>query len=461
MSMHYASPLGKLRIAIIICCLILIIGIFGYAYLSDKNDSVIKKDDIISNVEKISDEDFGYTYVSSYAKRYGIGNLNTYKLNAIEDQLEKDFYKPLPEEKVLAKDACLLFVEHYYDSVDLKDKKAVTDAFLKCFFASIGDPYAFYRTQEEFMAFIESLQGGEEFVGIGVMINQETLEILMVYEDSGAAAAGIKAGDFIYGVEDKTINNTPKDELLNMIKGEPDTTVRITVKRGEELIEFTVIRKKLTEKSVYYRMGDDKVGYIQIIQFLQDTPAQFEEAVDFCTEGGAVALVIDVRYNPGGLLDAVVDVIDYLTPDDKERRIGSYTQTGVEHVYYTTDGHSVDLPIAVICNEGTASAGELFTAAMRDYADEGVLDTVIVGTNTYGKGVAQNSYSLYDMSGITYTIGYFNPPCDINFDGVGVEPDFTVEEQDGKDAPLEEAKEKVLEFTDVNNSTTVFVGAAA
>ena len=459
--MHHSSPLGKLRIVIIICCLGLIIGILGYAYLSDKNDSVLDSNEIIGNIEELGDEDFGYTHVSSYAKKYGIGNLNTYKINAIEEQLEADFYKPLPEEKDLAKEACLLFIEHYYNSVDLTDKKAVTDAFLKCFFASIGDPYAFYRTNEEFMEFIESLQGGEEFVGIGVMMNQETLEILMVYEDSGADAAGIMAGDFIYGVEGKTINDTPKEELLNLIKGEPDTTVRVTVKRGEELIEFTVVRKTLTEKSVYYRMGEDKVGYIQIIQFLQDTPAQFEEAVDYCTNGGAVALVIDVRYNPGGLLDAVVDVIDYLAPDAQERRIGSYTQTGVEHVYYTTDGHSVDLPIAVICNEGTASAGELFTAAMRDYGNDGVLDTVIVGTTTYGKGVAQNSYSLYDMSGITYTIGYFNPPCDINFDGVGVNPDFTVNEENGKDAPLEMAIDKVLEFTNVNNSATAFIGAAA
>ena len=459
--MHYASPLGKLRIAVIICCLILIIGIFGYAYLSDKSISVVDKDDILSNIEKLGTEDYGFNYVSAYVKKYGVGNVNTYKLNAIEDQLEKTFYKPLPEERVLAMDTCLLFVEYYYDEIDLDNKTQVTDAILKCMFASIGDPYAYYRTTEEFMEFINSLQGGDEFVGISVMMNQETLEILMVYEESGAAEAGIMPGDVIYGVEDKTVDDTPTDELLNLIKGEPDTTVKVTVKRSDELIEFTVTRRTLTEKSVYYRMQDDLIGYVQITQFLNDTPAQFETAIDYCIENGAVALVIDVRYNPGGLLDSVVSVIDYLAPDGEARRIGSYTESGVEHVYYTNDGHSVDLPIAVICNENTASAGELFTAAMRDYGDEGVLNTVIVGTTTYGKGIAQNSYTVYDASGITFTIGYFNPPCDINFNGVGVTPDYEVKEVQGADAPYETAKDKVLEFTKIKDSTTVFIGAAA
>lgn len=461
MSMHTASPLGKLRVAVIICCLVLILCIFGYAYLSNRNNAVSDKDDIIARVEELENEDFGYTFVSSYVKKYGISNLNTYKINAIESQLETDFYKELPEERILAKSTVLFFIEYYYDTIDLSDKTAVTDAILKCLFASIGDPYAYYRTVDEFKEFIGSLEGGEEFVGIGVMVNQETLEIQMVYPDSGAEAAGIRPRDIIYAVDDVRADSVGVDALMDMIKGEIDTTVKITVKRGDDLLDFTVTRKTLTEKTVLYRMEENKIGYIQITQFLQNTADEFKEAIDFCEKSGAVALVIDVRYNPGGLLNSVVDVIDYLTPDSESRRIGSYTQSGVENVYYTDDGHALDLPIAVICNEGTASAGELFTAAMRDYGEEGVLDTVIIGTTTYGKGVAQNSYQMYDMSGITYTIGYFNPPSDVNFDGVGVIPELKVEEVSGKDAPLESALEEVLELANKNNSTTVYIGAAA
>lgn len=459
MSMHYSSPLRKLRVAVIICCLILIIGILGYAFLTNRETTVLAKNEITDNVQTLGGEDYGYTFVSSYLKKYGIGNINSYKMNAIESQLESDFYKELPEERQIAKDTAFLFVEYYYDVIDLENKKEVTDALLKCFFSSIGDPYAFYRTEEEFAEFIGSLEGGREFVGIGVLMNQETLEIQMVYPDSGAAEAGIKPRDVIYAVDGVTLEEASAEELVSMVAGEVDSTVKVTVRRGDELIEFTVTRKIISERTVLYDIDQDKVGYIQITQFLQNTPAEFKEAVDYCETNGAVALIIDMRYNPGGLLTSVVDVIDYLAPDSDSRRIGSYTQNGLENVYYTKDGHSVDLPIAVLCNEGTASAGELFTAAMRDYGEEGVLDTVIVGTTTYGKGVAQNSYSLYDMSGITYTIGYFNPPSDVNFDGIGVIPEYEVEEVSGKDAPFECAKEEILKLT--KGGTTVNLGVAA
>ena len=459
MSMHCCSPLGKIRTVVIISCLILIIGIFGYAYLTDKNNSVIDKDDIVLNVESIDAETATYDYVSSYLKKMGIGNLNTYKINSIEAQLEDDFYKDLPEEKELAKAISLLFVEHFYDSIDLEDKEAVTDAVLKCFFASIDDPYAYYRTAKEFEDYLTGLEGGEEFVGIGVLMNSETLEIIMVYPDSGAEEAGIKERDVLYAIEGEVFTKENQEELLSRMKGEPETAVNVTVKRGEELITYTVTRRTLIERSVYHNMLEGNIGYIEITQFLETTTVQFMESVDYCVANGAVALVIDVRYNPGGLVHTATEVVDYLAPDAKDRRIASYNYSGGEHVYYTTDGHSVDLPIAVICNEYTASSGELFTSALRDFGKEGIMDVVIVGTTTYGKGVLQNSYSLYDGSGITYTIGYCNPPSNVNYDGIGIIPDVEMEEIAAVDAPLSVAVEEVLKL--VNSNGGALGGAAA
>ena len=459
MSMNCYSPLGKIRAIIIISCLVLILGIFGYAYLTDRNNSVVEKDDIIANVENIDTENLDYSYVSSYLKKMGIGNLNAYKLNTIEAQLEDSFYKDIPEEKELAKAISLLFVEYFYDTIDLEDKEAVTDAVLKCMFASIGDPYAYYRTAKEFEDYLTGLEGSEEFVGIGVMMNSDTLEIIMVYPDSGAAEAGIKERDVLYAIEGEEFTKENQEELLNRMKGEPDTTVNVTVKRGEELITYTVTRRTLIERSVYHNMLEGNVGYIQITQFLETTSVQFMESVDYCVANGAVALVIDVRYNPGGLVHTAVEMVDYLVPDAEGRRIASYTQGESEYVYYTTDSHSVDLPIAVICNGYTASSGELFTSALRDYGKDGTMDVVIVGTNTYGKGVLQTSYTLYDGSGITYTIGYCNPPSNVNYDGIGIAPDVEMEEIAAADAPLSVAVEEVLKL--VNSNGDAFGGAAA
>lgn len=464
MSMHRASPLGKLRAIVVILCLAIILGVLGYAFLACRANSVLGKDEILARIDELSGDDPDYNYVSSYLTKYGINNINSIKLNSVEKRLEDNFYKALPDEMEIAKSVTMLFLSDYYDAIDLSNKEAVTDAILKCMVESIGDDYAYYRTRAEFEEYLSGLEGGEEFVGIGVQVNRETLEITMVFKDSGAEAAGIKPGDIIWGVENKTAEDTSLDDLINMIRGEPDTPVKVIVKRDGELLEFTATRKVLTERSVYYEMKGE-IGYIQLVQFLGDTPAQFKEAVDFLEESGAGALVIDVRYNPGGLLNSVVDIIDYLVPDAEGRRIGSYTELGVEYVFHTRDGHSTDLPIVVICNEYTASAGELFTGAMKDYAKEGVMNALIIGTHesghTFGKGVAQNSYTLYDLSGLTFTIGYFNPPSNENFNGVGVEYDMTVGEAEDKDAPLEGAIEEALKLSIKQDGTEVSLDAAA
>ena len=462
MSMNSASPLGKIRVGVIICCLVLILGILGCSYLNDKNSSVLDKDEITNKVENSENESSDFSYISAYIKQYGVGNINTYKINQAEANINSYFYKELPDRAVLAKEIVSLFVEHYYDKIDLNDKNAVTDAVLECFIAALDDRWAFYRTAEKYQDYSDSLEGGSEFVGIGVQVNAETLEISMVFRDSGAYEAGIKPRDIIYGVEDKTVENTSKEELLNMIKGEEGTTVKITVKRGEELKEFTVTRKRLTEKTVNYDIDGNNLGHIQITQFLGTTAEEFKEAVDYCTTRNVKALIIDVRGNPGGLLNSVVEIIDYLAPDAEGRRIASYTQSGENIVFYTGDKHSIDVPVVVLCDENSASGAELFTAAMRDYGKDGVMNTLVIGKTTYGKGLVQTSFLLYDNSALTFTIGHYNPPCDVNFDGIGVIPDIEVEDNVlGTDVPLNLAIEKALELASKKDGFTVYLGEAA
>ena len=461
MSMHNASPIGKVRVAVIICCLILIAGIVGCSYINDRNASVLSKDDITNKIESTDTEDSNYSYLSEYIKKYGVGNINTYKINQAESTIRSNFYKELPDRDTLAKETVSLFVEHFYDDIDINDRGAVTDAILNCFIATIDDRWAYYRTADQYLDYSGSLAGGSEFVGIGVRIDAETLEILSVFRDSGAFEAGIQRKDVIYGVEGKTVEDTPKDELVNMIKGEVDSTVKVTVKRGEELLEFTITRKLLKEATVYYDIDENNLGYIEILQFFGTTADEFKEAVDYCTTRNAKALIIDVRSNPGGLLNSVVEIIDYLAPDAEGRRIASYTQNDENIVYYTGDKHSVDVPVVVLCNENSASGAELFTAAMRDYGKDGVMSTLVIGKTTYGKGLVQTSFLLYDNSALTLTIGHYNPPCNVNFDGIGVIPDIEVDEVPNADAPLDTAIEKALELASKNDGFTVYLGEAA
>jgi carboxyl-terminal processing protease len=143
-----------------------------------------------------------------------------------------------------------------------------------------------------------------------------------------------------------------------------------------------------------------------------------------------VAVIFDLRSNSGGYLHAVVDMLSYLVP--KGTRLVSYFDTyeNKEIIEYAKDEHKLNLPCVVLCNNHTASAAELFTAALRDFNDWGLIDATVVGTNTYGKGVMQDVFSLGGGYMLKLTMAYYNPPCNENYDGVGVIPDIVVESSD-------------------------------
>ena len=439
------SSFAKSRSFILICCLILIIGIFAYLYLTDTtNNVVLEKEEIEANLEEYQGKDLNYSYISSYIKYYGIGNVSASKINTIENRLEAYFYKELPAEYETARTVCELYLEYFYDTTDKNDKVAVTDAVITCLMASIGDKYAYYRTADEYKAHMSSLAGEDAFVGIGVIMNSKTLEVLMVYKDSGAEDAGIRRKDFIYAVDGVTLDETSADELTKKLRGEEGTTVNVTIKRGDELIDTVITRKKLTEHTVGYDLDQDGIGYIFVTQFVATTVDEFKEAVDYFVNNNAKGIVIDLRSNPGGLVSAAVDMVDYLIPDAEGRRILYYTFGKDGNEYFTKDDHSVDLPIAILCNANTASSAEIFTSAMRDFDAKGIADVTIVGSNTYGKGILQTSLQLSDGSGITFTVGFYYTLSDVNFHEVGIVPDIPVEERPNEDAPFDKAKEELL-----------------
>lgn len=399
--------------------------------------------------------------VTRHIYEWGFPSFDTNKMRYIESFVTANYYKEMPARLDIATSCADYFLEYFYDATDLNDSDAVTDALLKCYMASIGDPYAVYRVPDEQESFSEEISGGAAFVGIGVQV-RKTEEgmpyICGVYKDSGAADAGIKVHDVILSADGKSVDADGYQTVIDALKGEEGTEVEVCVLRGGERLTLTVRRRSLTTVSVYYSFDEQtRIGCVSILSFQKTTGAEFRAAIDELESLGAVGLIFDLRNNLGGLLDAVRETVSYLTEDGIP--FISYNKYNTSPIVERTlvDSHSVDLPMVVLINEYTASAAEIFASALRDYRNDPALGApntrvTLVGKNSFGKGVMQKSYLLADGSSVTFTTEYYNPPSGVNYHGTGVAPDegyevearFTV---DG-DAQLDRAYEAMYEYFD-------------
>ncbi|MBQ7298520.1 MAG: S41 family peptidase [Clostridia bacterium] len=308
------------------------------------------------------------------------------------------------------------------------DEEELSDYLIRGYIAGTGDKYASYMTADEFSAYMEESSG--EMVGIGVHIiyNNEmgALEVISVMRDSPALEAGVEPGDLIVMVGDESVAELGYYPAVDKMLGDLGTVAQFTVRRGanyEQIKEFSIIREKVTDTTVESRIYDGDIGLIRITQFAENTGESIRTAVADLTAKGAESLIFDVRYNPGGALTGIVDTLDFLLPEGPIIRI--VDKQGNEEAI-NSDASCIEMPIAVLVNESTASAAELFTSALQDYK----LATVI-GTTTYGKGTMQTVVSLPDGSGLSISYRMYNPPYSDNYEGIGVVPDIEL--------PLDEA----------------------
>lgn len=319
---------------------------------------------------------------------------------------------------------------------------------LKGIMYGLGDVYSQYYTVKEFNDVVTSTKGN--FCGIGVMIRQNAekgyVDVTDVLEGGSAIEAGIKIGDCIIGVDGKRI---PEDveaaTAMDMVKGEAGTKVKLTILRGEEILEFEITRKVIPVISVKYEMKEDKIGYIHLEQFTEASAKQFKDAVDALTEEGMSGLVIDIRNNPGGTLTSVLAITDYLMPEG----LIMYEEDkyGRKQEYRSTDAAAMlNVPCVILTNENSASAAEVFSGAMKDNK----LAT-IVGKTTYGKGIVQTLRMLSDGTGLKYTVRHYFTPNGHDIHGVGIKPDIEVDldkklyESEGIDSQLEAAVKHLKE----------------
>lgn len=347
--------------------------------------------------------------------------------NQVEETTSKATYgkyKPKSEQltdDVIEKIDTLMQVIDYYYLYDY-DKDEMVDAIYKAVMSSLGDPYTVYYTADEFNAFMESSSGS--YCGIGVVVQQNMQTGLVTavrpYEDCPGYEAGIRPGDLILAVDGTEITGMDLNTAVALIKGEEGTSVTITLQRDEEVFDVEVTRRQIDVKTVNYRMMDDNIGYIQIEEFDEVTSDQFSQALDSLIEQGMEALVIDIRNNPGGILDTVVAMLDELLPEGTIVSVKDRNGTAQE---YTSDADTkLTVPLTVLINGNSASASEIFAGAIKDY---GV--GTLVGTTTYGKGIVQTAFSLSDGTGVKITIEDYYLPSGKSIHKVGVDPDVEID----------------------------------
>lgn len=298
-------------------------------------------------------------------------------------------------------------IDQYYLYSDDVKQEDLEDAVYAGFLSALNDPYTVYYNEEETKEIKESTSGEYSGIGAAMMQNVQTGEITIttVYEDSPAEKAGLLEGDILYQVDDHKIEDQDTSEVVSWIKGEEGTEVKLSVYRGEDREEHTLtaVREKIQSQTVEHEMKEDKIGYISVQGFEDVTYEQFKSALEDLEAQGMEGLVIDLRNNPGGNLDTVVEMLKLILPEG--RIVSIKDKYGNEETYDCDGKHEFQKPLAVLVNGYSASASEIFAGAVKDYG----IGT-LVGTTTYGKGIVQELFSFEDDTMIKITTAeYFTP----------------------------------------------------
>ena len=315
-------------------------------------------------------------------------------------------------------DELMSYIDLYYN--DDYDEEDIRNAIYAGTLEGLGDPYSVYYTADEYKDMQINTSGN--YYGIGAALSQDAktkeVTISKVYEGTPAEEAGLKDGDQIIKVNDTESTSKELSALVQEIRGEEGTTVHLQVYRASnnKTFEIDVERKNVELPSITSKMLDGGIGYIQISEFQSKTDEQFKSALADLKKQGMKSLIVDVRSNPGGLINAASNILDQILPE------GTVVYT--EDKYgkredYTSDSNCLDCSIAVLVNENSASASEIFAGAIKDY-NYGTL----IGTKTFGKGIVQTVFPLEDGDAVKITTAKYYTPKGNYIHGVGIEPDI-------------------------------------
>ena len=332
---------------------------------------------------------------------------------------------------------------YYYQDVD---DQTLIDGVYAGIVESLDDPYSAYYTAEEYEDLMDTLTGN--YAGIGALLqkNAETGEVAVtkVYEDTPAEQAGLQEGDIIVSADGNIATEEDLDVFVQHIRGEEGTDVELVINREGEEMTVTCTRASISTPTVEHQMLDNNVGYIQVSQFTDGTYDDFVAAYEDLEAQGMTSVIFDMRNNGGGLLDSVVDILDYLLPEGTV--VYTMDKAGNRENYTSDAANYKSIPMTVLVNGNTASAAEIFTGAIRDF-EYGT----IIGTQTFGKGIVQSTIPLTDGSAVKLTTQTYYTPSGECIHGTGITPDEVLEyefmggEDDQYSVDLDNQIQKALE----------------
>lgn len=315
------------------------------------------------------------------------------------------------------------------------DLGKMEDAVCKAMVSSLGDVYTVYYNTEELNAMMETVTGS--YCGIGIAVGQDSdtnqIFVTSVFSKGPAQEAGVRVGDEIISIDGKKIADNDLDTVVSWVKGEKGSSLTMTVKRKEKTLKMDMIRNEVEIDTVYSKMLEDKIGYIQISEFDEITMTQFQEAVENLKKEGMEKVVIDLRNNPGGRMDVVCDIANTFLEKDKLIIYTEDKKGKKEEEYSNREGELIGMPMVTLVNKNSASASELFAGVVKDYG----LGKV-VGTQTFGKGIAQRLVHLPGgTSALKITYSKYYSPGGVNIHEVGVTPDEVVKLPGGAESIYE------------------------
>lgn len=296
------------------------------------------------------------------------------------------------------------------------------EAALRGIMSNLDDPYSEYLSKEELQDLNENLNG--TYSGVGMSIKKqrgEYMEVISPFIGSPAFRANIQIGDRVTKVNGKDIKNNTAVEVSKMLKGKKGTVVELEIVRKglKEPLKFKLIRDDIKLDNVEYKMLEDNIGYISLLQFGEGIANEIENAVKDLNSKGMKSLILDLRTNPGGSLSEAVDLASLFTSEQK--MVSLKYKSGKEKVFNRTKQQLYKGPMVVLVNGGSASASEIMTGILKDYNR-----ATIIGEKTYGKGVAQNILPFRTGGALKVTIAKYATPKNDDINKKGIEPNIKI-----------------------------------